>query len=167
MQYSVGDKVVHPRFGPGLIAGVERQELVDGPRSYYIIEIVAKRLIVHVPVLKADEAGVRPAMSLSALPQVLTTLRRRPRRLSDDYKQRQEQIGAEIKTGLVLDLARVVRDLTWRGTRAHLTKHDSDSLKQGRALLAAEMALASGGKVSDSNKLIEATMTAAVASLSN
>jgi len=167
MQYSVGDKVVHPSFGPGRIAGVERQELADGPRSYYVINIVEKRLIVHVPVLKADEAGVRPAMSLSALPQVLTTLRRRPRRLSDDYRKRQEQIGAEMKTGLVLQLAGVVRDLTWRGTQAHLTRYDSESLKQGQALLAAEMALASGGKVSDSSKLIDATMTAAVASLSN
>ena len=166
MQYSVGDKVVHPSFGPGRIAGVERQELADGPRSYYVINIVEKRLIVHVPVLKADEAGVRPAMSLSALPQVLTTLRRRPRRLSDDYRKRQEQIGAEMKTGLVLQLAGVVRDLTWRGTQAHLTRYDSESLKQGQALLAAEMALASGGKVSDSSKLIDATMTAAVASQS-
>ena len=167
MQYSVGDKVVHPRFGPGRIAGVERQELVDGPRSYYVIEMVAKRLTVHVPVLKADEAGVRLAMSLSTLPQVLSTLRRRPRRLSDDHRKRQEEIGAEMKTGLVLQLAGVVRDLTWRGTRAHLTRHDSDSLKQGQELLAAEMALASGGKLSDSSKLIEATMTAAMASLSN
>ena len=163
MDYSVGDNVVHPRFGPGRIAGVERQELVDGPRNYYVIEMVTKRLTVHVPVLKADEAGVRPAMSLSALPEVLSTLRRRPRRLSDDHKLRQEQVGAEIKTGLVLQLAQVVRDLTWRGARAHLTKNDSESLKQGQQLLAAEMALASGGNVSDSSKLIASTLAAAVA----
>jgi len=163
MHYSVGDKVVHPRFGAGRIAGVERQELADGPRSYYVIEMVTKRLIVHVPVLKAEEAGVRPAMSLSALPEVLSTLRRRPRRLSDDHKLRQEQVGAQIKTGLVLQLARVVRDLTWRGAKAHLTKNDSDFLKQGQELLAAEMALASGGNVSDSNKLIASTLAAAVA----
>jgi CarD family transcriptional regulator len=162
MQYSVGDKVVHPRFGPGRIAGVERQELIDGPRTYYVIEMVARGLIVHVPVLKAAEAGVRPAMSLSTLPQVLSTLRSRPRRLSDDHRERQEQVGAKIKTGLVMQLARVVRDLTWRGTRAHLTKNDSESLKQGQQLLAAEMALVSGGNVSDSSKLITSTLTAAV-----
>jgi CarD family transcriptional regulator len=163
MQYSVGDKVVHPRFGPGRIAGVERQELIDGPRTYYVIEMVARGLIVHVPVLKADEAGVRPAMSLSSLPQVLSTLRSRPRQLSDDHRLRQEQVGAKIKTGLVLQLARIVRDLTWRGARAHLTKNDSESLKQGQQLLAAEMALVSGGNVSDSSKLITSTLAAAVA----
>ena len=52
-------------------------------------------------------------------------------------------------------------------TRAHLTRTDSEHLKQGRNLLAAEMALVSGDAVSDSRKLIEATMTAAVAGLLN
>ena len=46
-----------------------------------------------------------------------------------------------------MQLARVVRDLTWHRERAHLTKTDSDYLKQGRDLLAAEMALVSGDTV--------------------
>jgi hypothetical protein len=41
---------------------------------------------------------------------------------------------------------------------------DSDYLRQGLDLLAAEMALVSGDAVSDASKLIEATMTAAMAS---
>jgi len=162
MQYAVGDKVVHARFGPGRIAGVEQQEMIDGPRSYYVIKMVARGLIVHVPVLKADELDVRPAMSPSALPQVLRTLRSRPRRLPDDPKERQEQIGALVRTGRVMQLAKVVRDLTWHSERAHLTKNDSDSLKQGQELLAAEMALVSGDSLSDSSKLITSTLAAAV-----
>jgi RNA polymerase-interacting CarD/CdnL/TRCF family regulator len=66
-----------------------------------------------------------------------------------------------------MQLAQVVRDLTWHRERAHLTKIDSDYLKQGRDLLAAEMALVSGGTVSAASKLIEATITAAVASQLN
>jgi len=165
MQFSVGDKVVHPHYGPGRIASLERWEYMDGARSYYVIEVPAQALIVHVPVLKADEMGVRPAMSPSSLPQVLSMLRSRPRQLPDDYKERQEQIDAEVKTGHVMQLAQVVRDLTWHRERAHLTKRDSDLLKQGQELLAAEMALVSGDSVSDSSELIGCTMTAAVASV--
>jgi RNA polymerase-interacting CarD/CdnL/TRCF family regulator len=39
MQYSVGDKVVHPHHGPGRIARVEQRELLDGIKRYYVIEI--------------------------------------------------------------------------------------------------------------------------------
>jgi CarD family transcriptional regulator len=167
MPFSVGDKVVHPHYGPGRIAGVEKWERMDGARCYYVIEIPGQGLTVYVPVLRADAVGVRPAMSQSGLPQVLSTLRSRPRRLPDDYKERQEQIDAKVKTGHVLQLARVVRDLTWHGELAHLTKRDTDLLKQGQGLLAAEMALASGADVAESSRLIESTMTAALAGTSN
>jgi RNA polymerase-interacting CarD/CdnL/TRCF family regulator len=66
-----------------------------------------------------------------------------------------------------MQLAKVVRDLTWRRQRAYLTETDSAYLRQGRDLLAAEMALASGDAISDTNKLISATMTAAMASVVN
>jgi CarD family transcriptional regulator len=164
MRYSVGDKVVHPHHGPGWIAGIEHREFLDGTKQYYVIDVPGQGLTVHMPVRKADEVGVRPAMSQSRLPWVLSVLRGKPHPLPEDYRERQEQICAQLKTRRVMQLARVVRDLTWHRERAHLTRTDSDYLKQGRDLLATEMALVSGDAVADASKLIEATMTAAVAS---
>ena len=163
MQFSVGDKVVHPHHGPGRVASVERRELMDGPKRYYVLDIPGQGLTVHIPVGKADEVGVRLAMSQSRLPRVLSTLRSKPQQLPEDYKERQEQIHEKLRTGRVMQLARVVRDLTWHRERSHLTRKDSDCLKQGQDLLAAEMALVSGDDVSEASELIEATMTAAVA----
>jgi CarD family transcriptional regulator len=159
--------VVHPHHGPGWIAGIEHRELLDGTKCYYVIEVPGQRLTVHIPVGKADEVGVRLAMSQSRLPRVLSMLCGKPHRLPENYKERQEQIWAQLKTGRVMQLARVVRDLTWHRERAHLTKTDSDCLKQGCDLLAAEMALASGDAVSDASKLIQSTITAAMASTPN
>ena len=167
MQFSVGDKVVHPHHGPGSVVKIERRELLDGAKRYYVIEIPGQRLTLHVPVRKAGEIGIRLAMSQSRFPRVLGLLRSRPHLLPKDYKERQEQIGAKLKTGRVMQLARVVRDLTWHRKLAHLTKTDTDCLKQGRELLAAEMALVSGDAVSDASKLIEATLIAAMASTPN
>jgi RNA polymerase-interacting CarD/CdnL/TRCF family regulator len=90
-------------------------------------------------------------------------LRSKPRPLPEDFKERQEEMWAKLETGRVMQLARVVRDLTWHRERAYLTRKDNDYLRQGRELLAAEMALVSGDAASDASKLIEATMTAAVA----
>jgi RNA polymerase-interacting CarD/CdnL/TRCF family regulator len=91
-------------------------------------------------------------------------LRGRPHPLPEDYRERQERISAQLKTRRVMQLARVVRDLSWHRKRAHLTKVDSDYLKVGRDLLAAEMALVSGEAIPAASKLIEATMAAAMAS---
>jgi CarD family transcriptional regulator len=167
MQFSVGDKVVHPYHGPGSIAGIESKDLMDGPKRYYVIDVPGQGLTVRVPTGKAEEVGVRPAMSQSRFPRVLTMLRGRPHWLPEDYRERQEQVYAQLKTRRVMQLARVVRDLTWHRERAHLTKTDSGLLKQGLDLLAAEMALVSGDDISDASRLIESTMTAAMASASN
>ncbi len=162
MHYAVGDKVVHARFGPGRIARVEEQEMGDGPRGYYIIEMVAHRLTVRVPVLNADDVDVRPAMSPATAPEVIEALRSRPRELPADPKERQELVEAKVRTGAVMELVGVVRDLAWHGARGRLNRNDSGSLKQGRELLAAEMALVSGGNMAELNKLITATLEAAV-----
>ncbi|HSR33052.1 MAG TPA: CarD family transcriptional regulator [Anaerolineae bacterium] len=167
MSFLVGDKVVHPHHGPGSIAGIENRDLLDGTKRYYVIEIPGQGLTVHMPVRKADEGGMRPAMSQSRLPWVLSMLRGRPCSLPENYKERQEQISAQLKTRRVMQLARMVRDLTWHRKRAHLTKTDTDYLRQGLDLLAAEMALVSGDAVFDVSKLIAATMTAAMASTPN
>ena len=167
MPFSVGDKVVHPHHGPGWIAGIERRDLLDGTKRYYVIEIAGQGLTVRLPVGSADEMGMRLAMSQSRYPRVLSMLGGRPHLLPENYRERQEQICAQLRTGRVMQLARVVRDLTWHRKRSHLTKTDSDYLKQGRDLLAAEMALVSGNAISQASKLIEATMTAAMASRPN
>jgi RNA polymerase-interacting CarD/CdnL/TRCF family regulator len=106
-------------------------------------------------------------MSPSRLAQVLSTLGSSPCQLPDGYKERQEQIGAQVKTGRAMQLARAVRDLTWHRERAHLTKKDTDLLKQGQDLLAAEIALVSGQDVSESVQLIGSTIAGAMASASN
>jgi CarD family transcriptional regulator len=167
MQFAVGDKVVHPHHGPGWIASIERRDLLDGPKSYYAIEIPGQGLTVHLPEARAGEVGVRPAMPQSRLPRLLRMLRSKPSLLPKDYKERQEQISAQLRTGRVMQLARVVRDLSWHRKIAHLTKKDTDYLKQGCDLLAAEMALVSGDAVSDASELIQATLTAAMASRPN
>jgi CarD family transcriptional regulator len=162
MQFSVGDKVVHPYHGPGRIVSVARRELLDGDKRYYVIEIPGQELTVHVPVRRAEALGVRRAISESRLPRVLRTLRARPRPLPEDYKVRQEQICAELKTRKALKLARVVRDLTWHRERSHLTRKDNEYLREGWDLLAAEIALVSGDDMSAASQLIEATMNDAV-----
>jgi len=164
MQFSVGDEVVHPHHGPGRITGVERRELLDGKKLYYKIDIPLQALTVYLTREAMKEIGVRPAMSRARLPRVLARLRSQPRRLPHDYKQRQEEVWERLRTGRVMQLAEVVRDLVWHEKRDHLTKKDADYLTRGKSRLAAEMALVSDAKASDMEKTIEDTLAAAMSS---
>jgi CarD family transcriptional regulator len=163
MQYSIGDKVVHPHHGPGRITSIAHKEFLDGKKRYYVINIPVHDLTVYVPRRNADEVGIRPAVKRRKLTEVLETLQNEPHELPDDYKERQEQVEEKLRTGLVLKLAEVVRDLTWHRHRAHLTKRDTDLLEQGRERLAAEMALVMSTEISDASETIDGTLKVAFA----
>jgi CarD family transcriptional regulator len=155
MQYAIGDNVVHPLHGPGKVIGLERKELLDGRKRYYVIEIPTKDLTVFVPLRTIDEVGVRPAMSRAKLSSMIDRLEAKPNTLPDGYKERQELVWEKLRTGRVMQVAEVVRDLTWHERRLHLTKKDESLLSRGRSWLAAEMALVAGSEISDMEDMID------------
>jgi CarD family transcriptional regulator len=158
MQFSVGDRVVHPHHGPGEVKSVERRQFLDEAKRYYVIEIPAQELTLYIPLQNAEQVGIRPIMRQSKLRRVLATLGGSPELLPEDFRERQEEVGEKLKTGHTLTMAEVVRDLTWHGRRAHLTKRDAEYLQWGRDFLAAEMAFASDTEVSEANERMDAAL---------
>lgn len=163
MELSVGDNVIHPRYGVGQITDIMHQELVEGYEHYYVLEIPEKRLTTHIPIRNMDEMGVRPVMRKAELKRVLDTLGDAPHRLPDDNKKRQKGLKEKIATGLPELVAEAVRDLTWHQHLEHLTKADSDLLARALNLLVAEMALVTNTDAIDANRKIEAVLNVAIA----
>jgi CarD family transcriptional regulator len=166
MQFKVGDKIVHPRHGPGRITALERKEFIEEAKRYFVIEIPGSGLTVYVPWKKIEQIGVRLAMPQATMMRVLETLRSRPHRLPEDYKERQEEVWEKLSTGRAIPIAEAVRDLTWQRERDHLTKKDSDYLRRGLDLLTAEMAMASDSEVTDVHTRIDAALLTSMASVS-
>jgi CarD family transcriptional regulator len=162
MQFSVGDKVVHPHHGPGRITGIERREFLDGQKLYYEIEIPTQELSVYLPRAALMKIGVRPAMRRARLTRVLARLESTPDHLPEDFKERQGLVCEKLGTGRVMPVAEAVRDLAWHKRRHHLTKRDTDLLAQGKNRLAAEMALVLGAEVSDMETRIDDTLAVAL-----
>lgn len=162
MQFSIGDLVVHPRYGAGEIVGAERQGSLEDMEPSYVIRISQQGLTLYVPRHRMAELGVRPVMSQTKLARVVEALRDQPQRLPDDYKERQEIVEAALKTGSTLPMAEVVRDLTWHEQRAHLTRKDEHLLQRGRDFLASEIALATGQEVPAVKEIIDAALAVAL-----
>lgn len=164
MQFTVGDRVVVPKRGFGQIIGLEQLDVVEGFERYYVIEIPDQALIVHIPVRKMDELGVRPVMSSDKLACVLDTLRATPSPLSEDHKQRQAGIREKLETGGPIRIAETLRDLTWRERRERLTQTDNDLLSKGREFLAAEIALVNDTEIADAKRAIDSALMVVAAS---
>ncbi|GIV78300.1 MAG: hypothetical protein KatS3mg050_2694 [Litorilinea sp.] len=162
MQFAVGQNIVHPSHGAGTVIDVQNQELVEGFRRYYVIRFDGKRLTVHVPFRRTDEVGLRKVMSRSKCQDVLDTLRKLPKPLPSNFKERRKLIENLIHSGQPTKIAEAVRELNWRGEEKRLNTADSDLLAQGREMLIQEMALATGADPAEIQQRIDRALEASV-----
>lgn len=148
--FEVGDKVVHPAHGAGVIAAIEEKELLDEFTHYYIIELAATQMKLMIPVKTAEDIGLRPVASPAQVEAIYETLGSTPRDLINDFKKRQAILTEQLKSGNIVDVAEVVRDLYWRNEDSPLSPTESRQLENAKQQLAGELSLAEDVEVEDS-----------------
>ena len=65
--FKVGEKVVYPVHGAGVIEAIEQQEVLGEVRSYYVLKLASGGLKVLVPVDAVEHAGLRCSCSCEML----------------------------------------------------------------------------------------------------
>lgn len=161
MQFTIGQNVIHPSHGPGEIVDVTEINLVDGFTNYYVIEF-PRQLILHIPIRKSDDLGLRKTMSQAKVENVYVILQSEPLDLPDDYKQRHQKSEALLQSGSPVKVAEVVRDLAWREKSGGLSKIDGDLFSKGKEMLAAEIALVTHRDIHDIHENINLALSKAI-----
>ncbi len=140
--FEVGDKVVHPAHGAGVVAGIEEKTLLDEFTHYYVIQLAATEMRLMIPVKTAQAIGLRPVAKPAQVKAIYNTLQSKPRDLVNDFKKRQAILTEQLKSGDILDVAEVVRDLFWRNEINPLSPTESRQLESAKQQLASELSLA-------------------------
>jgi CarD family transcriptional regulator len=156
--FDIGDKVVHPTHGAGQVTGVKEQDLVEPYQRYYVIDLAVDDRTLMIPVSNAEEIGLRSISREAALSRVWRTLSGTGESLSGDYKKRQKRIQKKLKTGDVIKVAEVIRDLSTLKREDHLTSFDTRLLDRAQQFLACEVALVEGVQVSEAERMIYETL---------
>jgi len=142
--FNVGDKVVHPTRGAGVVINIENKDIIDKFDKYYVIDMVTSDMKLMVPVKNAKKIGLRQAIERSKVLRVLNILRGYPDELPEDHRERQARIGEKLKSGDAIAIAKVVRNLYWRDQEKKLTTGDTRLFDRGKQFLIGELALAAG-----------------------
>jgi len=156
--FDIGDKVVHPTHGAGQVKGIREQDLLEQYQRYYVIDLAVDGRTLMIPVSNAEEIGLRSISREAVLSKVWRTLSRTGEVLSDDYKKRQERIQEKLRTGDVIKVAEVIRDLSTLKREDHLTSFDTKLLERAQQFLASEVALVEEVQVSEAERMIYETL---------
>jgi RNA polymerase-interacting CarD/CdnL/TRCF family regulator len=149
--FKIGDAVVHPIRGAGVVTDIEELRRDGGDKEYYKIELLSH---VHtnlmIPVKDAAARGLRRAIRQSKLNRVWRVLRDTPDKLPADHRERQALLERRLASGDLMQVAEAVRDLAWRQHKNNgLTATGRRLYRQGIHLLAGEVAAAEGTDLTD------------------
>jgi CarD family transcriptional regulator len=156
--FKIGDKVVHPYHGAGMVIDIEEKKLLKECGRYYIIDLVACDGIVMVPTNNIKKIGLRRVSGRRAISRAMNTLASTPDTLSSDHRERQARAQEKLNTGDLIKVTEVVRNLAWRNHQGRLTMADNKLYQRAQTFLAGELALAKGMELQEAMKQLQATV---------
>ena len=111
IKFSTGDYVVYPTHGVGKVTGVEDQEIAGDKLKLIVINFEKDRMVLRVPMAKAETSGLRQLSSRDEMKAAMKTLRGRSRVRRTMWSRRAQEYEAKINSGSPVSIAEVVRDL--------------------------------------------------------
>ncbi len=157
--YRVGEKVVYPAHGVGVVESIDEMELEGRVWRLISIRILETDAVIRVHVEKAERIGVRRIMGDDVLERVLKVLEERPER-EDEGKRvswtvKHRNYLEKVKSGDVEVVAEVYRDLMLLRREKELSFGERKILESAQQFLSSEISEAKGISVYEAEKLLE------------
>lgn len=138
--FSIGEYVVCPGHGVGQILDIEEKAMGNSTSTFYIIKILANGMTVMVPT--ESETGVRGLVQSDDIEQVYSLLSNHDVKIDNStWNRRYREFSNKIKTGSVIEIAEVLRQLFLLKNKKALSFGEKKMLDQCRELLAQEISI--------------------------
>lgn len=142
--FNVGDKVVYPMHGAGIIEAIEEQEILGQRHRYYIMRLPIGEMKVMIPTESVDGIGLREVIPADEVPKVIDILRSQKTKMSTNWNRRYRANLEKIKSGDIYEVAEVVKNLVLRDREKGLSTGERKMLDNARQILISELVLAKG-----------------------
>ncbi len=147
--FSVGDRVVYPMHGAGVIEAIEEKEILGARKKYYVMKLPMGEMKVLIPTDSIMQVGLRGVIEKDKVPQVFVVLQGEMPEMSANWNRRYRNHLEKIKSGDIFEVAEVVRNLMLRDLEKGLSTGESKMLETARQILVSELILVQGMEHTD------------------
>jgi len=137
-EFEVGDNVVYPHHGAGVVLKKETRDMMGESRDYLTIKILHNEMTVMVPCENAHVAGLRRVINEEQVRRVIEVLTGEVSDMPKNWNRRFKYNREKIKTGDVFELAEVVRNLAIREWEKGLSTGEKQMYTRAKKILASE-----------------------------
>jgi CarD family transcriptional regulator len=160
--FRVGDRVVYPNHGVGVIEHISRRETGATTQEFYQLRIEASNLRVMVPFATAASVGMRPVVQSGELGPILDYLERAEAvACAGDWKGRFKEHSDKLRGGELAQVAEVLKALVQLHQAKPLSFREKKMLDRAAYLLLSEIASARRLSSADALALLQQALAKA------
>ena len=139
--YTIGDKVVCPMHGAGIIEQIETRTINDVDQQYYVVSLFLGNIKIMVPVAK-EATQIRTVTKRDHAKQILDALHNLETEQNNNWSKRYRENMDKLKTGDLIETAKVFKSLVLRNKEKTLSAGERKMLHSARQILMSELMIA-------------------------
>lgn len=157
--FSIGDKIVYPMHGAGIIESIEEREILGELKSYYVMKMPVGDMKVMIPINNVEGIGIRDIIGKQDADEVFMSFGRRTNEQPTNWNKRYRENMVKIKSGNVFEVADVVKSLILRERSKGLSTGERKMLNSAKQILISELVLVKNMNPMDVEDLIITRLT--------
>jgi len=152
--YKIGDLVVYPMHGAGVIVALEDKEVFGIVKEYYILNMPIGGMKVSLPVDSIEKIGVRDIISNEEADQLLEDFYNHECDETTNWNKRYRENMEKIKSGSITSVAFVVKALMIRDKAKGLSTGERKMLSSAKQIMLSELMLVKGISVGEAEAMV-------------
>lgn len=157
--FQIGDKIVHPMHGAGVVESIVMKKINGVAREYYTLKIPVGNMLVMVPTANSKEIGVRPVVNRVEADRIIASIPGIEIENTKNWNRRYRENMLRLKSGDLTEVARVVKSLAIRDSEHGLSTGERKMLHSAKQILISEIVLSQNCSYED----VEARINTALA----
>jgi CarD family transcriptional regulator len=137
--FEVGDKVIYPNHGLGIVERIEEKTILGTTCGFYHLRIVANDTTVLVPVSNVDGVGLRRAISDDDVERLFGLLGDGKIDNHQNWKGRFKDNSDKMRSGSIYEVADVLKSLTFLAKSKSLSFREKRMLDRAKFLIISEV----------------------------
>lgn len=156
--FQVGDKIVHPMHGAGVVDSIVTKKVNGVKRDYYILKLPMGGMVVMIPTATSDAIGVRAVIDAGQADRVIDAIPSLPIDMTSGWNQRYRENMTHLKSGDLLEVALVVKGLTRRDNARGLSTGERKMLHTARQILISELVMSQSAGYDEMERRVNAAL---------
>ena len=142
--FSIGDLVVHPMHGAGVIDDIVRERVAGTTKEYYVFKMPMGGLILKIPTENSQAIGIRKVISKAEADELLEEIPAIAVEHNANWNKRYQENLLRLKSGDLREVAQVIKGLMRRDTLRGLSTGERKMLHSAKQIMISELVLVLG-----------------------